>query len=84
MINKILEIKGILEYLEKRNLVNQYKKAKTFILEWKLDLVDFKKRKPKTSKIYQFKINYKYRVFGYYDINNCNVFRIIEISDHQD
>lgn len=84
MINRVIEIKGILEYLEKRNLVNQYKKAKNFLLDWKLDLIDFKKRKPKTSKIYQFKINNKFRAFGYFEVNNKNTFRIIEISDHQD
>ena len=84
MINRVIEIKGILEYLEKRNLVNQYKKAKNFLLDWKLDLIDFKKRKPKTSKIYQFKINNKFRAFGYFEVNNKNRFRIIEISDHQD
>jgi len=84
MINKIIEFKWIYEYLKKRNLLKQYLKSKKYILDWNLEVVFFKKRKPKTSKIFQFRINQKYRAFGYYDINNNFIFRIIEISDHQD
>ena len=84
MIKKIIELNWILEYLEKRNLVNQYKKSKNYLLLWYTEKVLFKKRKPYTSKIYQFRINNKYRVFWYFDTNNNSIFRIIEISDHQD
>jgi plasmid maintenance system killer protein len=84
MINKIIEINWILEYLEKRNLVNQYKKSKDYLLLWYTTKVLFKKRKPYTSKIYQFRINNKYRAFWYFDTKNNSIFRVIEISDHQD
>lgn len=84
MIRKVIILKECLEYLENRELVKQYIKAKDFILSWNLGLVKFKKRKPKTSRIFQFRINKKYRAFWYYDINDNTIFRIIEISDHQD
>ena len=54
------------------------------MLSWNLNMVGFKKRKPRTSKIYQFKINKKYRAFGYYDEKDNSIFRVVEISDHQD
>ena len=84
MIEKVIEIEWILDYLQKRNLVKQYKKSKNYVLWWHLSSVYFKKRKPYTSKIYQFRINDKYRAFWYFDINNKSIFRVIEISDHQD
>ena len=84
MITKIIETEEVFEYLKSRQLLNQYKKSKTILLSWDLKTVSFKKRKPKTSKIYQFRLNHKFRVFWYYDINNNSIFRVIKISDHQD
>jgi len=84
MIEKIIALPDIYDYLCKRKILNQYKKSKNAILLWDLKTVLFKKRKPKTSKIFQFRINKKYRAFWYYDKNNSATFRVIEISDHQD
>ncbi len=84
MINRVVELHEVFEYLKKRGLIKQYKKAKNYILNWGLETVLFKKRKPRTSKIYQFRINSKYRAFWYYDDNNDSIFKVIKISDHQD
>lgn len=47
MIKNIIEFDKAVDYLISRNLVNQYKKAKEYILQWYLNKVDFKVRKPK-------------------------------------
>jgi len=84
IINKIIELDDVFTYLKTRGLLKQYKKAKKTLLSWDTKTVLFKKRKPKTSKIYQFRINKKYRAFWYFDIYGKDIFRVIEISDHQD
>ena len=82
-INKIVEHEDIKLLLESTNLKKQYLKAKKSILWWDIKSVNFKKRKPKTLKIYQFRINKKYRAFWFFDPNNKTVFKVIEINDHQ-
>lgn len=57
IINKILETWKVIKYLELRNLNNQYKKTKDFILDWKFEIVDFKYRKPKNEWILYFIYN---------------------------
>ena len=83
-ISKILELKDVERYLISRGIVKQYQKAKKLVISWDLQSVGFKKRKPKTLKVYQFRINQKYRAFWFFDVKNEWVFKIIEISDHQD
>ena len=72
--------KTILDYLTKRNLVEQYKKAKEFLKNSHLSSVKFKKRQPKSSGKYYFRINQKYRAIGVFDGKD---FIVTEISDHQ-
>lgn len=84
IIEKILELKDIFEYLENHNILKQYKKAKEKILSWDLKSVYFKKRKPKILNVYQFRINDKYRAFWFFDKNDEKTFKVFEISDHQD
>ena len=71
---------SILNYLQKRNLVEQYKKAKEFLKNNHLASVKFKKRRPKKSGQYYFRINQKYRAIGIFDGKD---FIVTEISDHQ-
>ena len=71
---------SILDYLEKRNLINQYKKAKELLKLDQLTSVQFKKRKPKSSGKYYFRITKKYRAIGIFDGKD---FIVTEISDHQ-
>ena len=80
-IEKIIEYKKILEYIEKHNLLKQYKKAKNFLLIWENSLVEFKLRQPKNKWIFQFKINKKFRAYWYFEENT---FIIAKISDHQE
>ncbi len=70
----------VLQYLEKRKLVQQYKKAKEFLKNNHLSSVSFKKRKPKSSGKYYFKINKKFRAIGVFDGKD---FIVTAISDHQ-
>ena len=70
----------ILDYLSKRNIVPQYKKAKEFLKNNHLLSVKFKKRQPKSLGGYYFRINQKYRAIGVFDGQD---FIVTEISDHQ-
>jgi plasmid maintenance system killer protein len=69
-----------LEYLQKRNLVKQYKKAKNYILLWYFQSVDLKLREPKEDQIYYFRINKQFRVHGFIENNQ---FYVLEIDNHQ-
>ncbi|RLD25674.1 MAG: hypothetical protein DRI54_04390 [Bacteroidetes bacterium] len=71
---------SVLEYLEKRNLVLKYKKAKELLKQNHLRSVQFKKRKPKSLGRYYFRITKKYRAIGIFDGMD---FIVTEISDHQ-
>lgn len=84
IIKQVIELNWIYEYLKSRNILKQYLKAKHLIINWNFQSVDFKKRKPKTLKVYQFKINQKYRAFWFFDMKDESCFKIIEISNHQD
>lgn len=70
----------VIEYIEKRNLVAQYKKAKKYIEEGHLQSVRFQKRKPLADEIWYFRINKQYRAICYIEGDLVNVF---EIDDHQ-
>ena len=79
-ILKIIEHKNVWNYIISHNLLKQYKKAKDLLLNWNLISVDFRKRRPYKSEKYYFKINNKYRAFGYFE---WDTFIIFEINDHQ-
>jgi len=66
-INNILELNWVYDYLLKRNLLNQYKKSKSYILAWIYWNIDFKLRKPKEKWEWSFRINKQFRAFGKYD-----------------
>jgi len=59
---------------------NVYKKAKELLKNNQLTSVYFKKRKPKSSGRYYFRITKKYRAIGVFDGKD---FIVTEISDHQ-
>jgi hypothetical protein len=79
-IIKILETKDVEKYLIKRNLLERYKKAKKFILSGNIQQVNFKKRNPKGSGLWYFRINKQFRAIGYFDKDDFIVF---EIDNHQ-
>lgn len=80
-IPEILEMKEILPYLEKRNLLKQYKKAKVYLLNGNTVQVKFKVRNPKGSGIWYFRINRQYRALGVF--NDKGTFIIFKIDNHQ-
>ena len=53
----MIEESQILPDLQSRKLLEQYQKAKRYILLGHLSHVDFKLRKPKEKGIYSFRIN---------------------------
>ena len=62
---KVFEKPKVIKYLKSRQLVKQYLKAKNYINLNLYDLADFRKRNPKNQNKFYFKINDKYRAFGY-------------------
>jgi len=70
----------ILEYLEKRNLLNQYKKSKSNILSWRYIWNKIWYREPKKDQIIYFRINKQYRALCRLDWKNLIVF---DIDNHQ-
>jgi len=79
VINSIIEERGILEFLKKRNLVSQYKKAKSNILSGYFTSSDFKLKKPKKDRIWYFRINKQYRALCIYGDQELIV---LEIDPH--
>lgn len=80
-IKKILIDTKTIEYLEKRNLWKQFKKAKNLLLNWYFKSVDFKLKKPKEARVYYFRINKQFRAIGF--VEN-NIFKVKSIDNHQD
>lgn len=78
---EIIELEKVEAYLLERQVVGQYRKAKAYLLAGHAQKLDFKLRFPKENGVYQFRINQKYRAFGYFEGEEFFVFKI---SDHQD
>ncbi len=78
-IRDIIERKDIVLYLEKRRLLEKYKKAKSFLLSGNYTLTDLKKRKPKKDEIWSFRIDKQFRAFCYFNGDTLVVF---EIDNH--
>lgn len=77
----VFESKEVIEFLEKRSLINQYKKAKIKVIIWNLWWLDFKERQPKKSWIWSFRINQQFRAFWFFDEEND--FVVSKIDNHQ-
>lgn len=80
LIKKIIETKNVSDYLKKRNLIKQYKKAKNYLLDWKFNVVNFKLREPKKEWVFYFRISKQYRAWWYLD---WDILKIYKIDDHQ-
>lgn len=78
----IIELDGVAEYLEKRQLISQYQKAKRMILSGHNSGALFKKREPKDAGIWYFRINRQYRAVGYFP-NDGRTFAVTYVDDHQ-
>ena len=77
---KIQESPKVQQYLKSRNLEKQYLKATKNLLRGNFRSIDFKTRKPKSSGIFQFRINKKFRAIGFF---KGTILRISKIDDHQ-
>lgn len=80
-LNNIFEKKEIFDYLQKRNLLIQYKKAKQYLLSGSVLQVKFKERNPKGSGIWYFRINRQYRALGTFNTEGDLV--VFKIDNHQ-
>jgi len=80
-IRGIFEKKEIFEYLESRNLLKQYKKAKSFVLQGNYINTAFKEKQPKGCEIWYFCINKQFRAIGFID-EDANLM-ITKINNHQ-
>ena len=72
--------KKALKKIKSCGLEVQYKKAKKFILEGRLSMVHFKKRKPYKSEKYYFRINKQYRAHAFIE---KDILKIFFVDDHK-
>ena len=80
MYSAIYEHKDVIAYLEKKNLLTQYKKAKEGILNGNFSGNRLKVRNPKSQKIYYFRINRKYRALAQ---KRGDVLVVFDVDNHQ-
>lgn len=80
IINKILIAPDALEYLKRRKLESQYRKAKLFILGWHFRNVDLKIREPKEDRVWYFRINRQFRAICELD---WDILYVYAIDNHQ-
>ncbi len=80
-VHQILEQKEIPSYLEDRGLLNQYLKAKRYLLAGNTLQVKFKERNPQGSGIWYFRINRQFRALGVFNADGDLI--IFKIDNHQ-
>ena len=79
-INNVLISPDALDYLKRRKLENQYKKAKLFILWGYFQNVDLKIREPKENRVWYFRINKQFRALCELD---WDILYVYAIDNHQ-
>lgn len=79
-ISQILETEEVATYLKSRNLLAQYKKAKTHVLQGHVTGAQLRKRRPKSDGVWYFRISKKFRAFAYME---GAVLKVFHIDDHQ-
>lgn len=77
---RIVEEKWILRDLQGFGILKQYEKCKALLFSGNPKSVDLKKRQPKSSDVYQFKINKKFRAICYIEKDEL---RVVKIDKHQ-
>ncbi len=80
-IDAIFEHKSVEVFLKRRQLLNQYKKAKQHILNGRMKTVSFKLREPHSAGVWQFKINKQYR--AYVIFVDTKTIAVFSIDNHQ-
>lgn len=79
-ISKIKFDDKIKRYLDDRWLFQQFNKAAWFILVGSYSKAKFRRRQPKTSGIYYFRINQQFRALCKVD---GGVLKVFKIDNHQ-
>lgn len=79
-IHTVLITEKCIQFLQRKELVSRWKKAKQSILLGNFSSVDFKKRRPYKSEKYYFRLNRQYRAIGFIEHGTLKIF---EINDHQ-
>lgn len=77
----IYEKKEVLGYLNKRQLLRQYKKSKQYLLSGNIINTKFKERNPKGSGIWYFRINKQYRALSVFNRDGDLI--VFKIDNHQ-
>jgi len=80
IIKAIFEEGHIFSYLESRNLLKQYQKAKRYLILGHFKQINFKLRQPKEKGIYSFRINKQFRALCVFKKEELIVFMI---DNHQ-
>lgn len=79
-IDEIKEKEYIFKYLEIRNILKQYKKSKTNILNWNYTWNKIWYKQPKKDEIIYFRINKQYRALCRFE---NSVLIVFSIDNHQ-
>ncbi len=77
---RVVEHRRVVDYLQKRGLIEQYRKAKHLLSQDLFGAVTLKKRNPKSSGIWYFRINKQYRALC---IREKDTLIVFSIDDHQ-
>ncbi|MDQ7008775.1 MAG: hypothetical protein Q9M94_00610 [Candidatus Gracilibacteria bacterium] len=80
MIEKVLISDDLINFLERRNLDKQYKKAKNYLLDGYFEKIRFKLKEPKKDGIYYFRINIQFRALCKLE---GNILKVFDIDNHQ-
>ena len=81
IVEKVYELPEVGEYLLKRKLIKQYLKIVEKLLSANYWKIDFKKRQPKNSWIWSFRINKQFRAIWYF--REKWIFVVVKIDNHQ-
>lgn len=80
-IDKIFEENYVFDYLDKRNLLKQYKKSKENILNWLYSWNKLWYKEPKKDWIIYFRINKQFRAL--WRLSDWNILIVFDIDNHQ-
>lgn len=77
---RVVEHSRVLPYLQARGLTEQYRKARSLLEQGLFPSVQLRKRQPKSSGIWYFRITQKYRALCIWEGDTLIVF---DVDDHQ-
>lgn len=81
LVERLIEAESVVLYLKKRGLLNQYLKAKRYLLAGRSVQVKMKQRQPHGSGVWSFRINRQFRALG--EFQDSKTFHVLKIDNHQ-